>query len=167
MSPDVANNWIAIVALIFSAFALAVSIYNAAINRPWLRIDVANDIIIFGAGPTEGPYFKVTVTNTGTQPTTITSIGLSSYEHAWTPKFGSVGKKAVLNGGGHSARLPRALGPGEYLDYFAHETDELHENFLSKPACYTLVWHSWATNPKTKRIKLVRKKYIYKNLIKM
>ena len=157
MSPEVANNWIAVIALMFSAVALTVSIYNAALNRPWLRIDVANDIVILGgSGPREGPYLKVTVTNIGTQPTTITGIGLSAYDHAWTPKFGSIGKKAILNGGGHSAPLPKALGPGQYLDYFAHENDELHDNFLTKPACYTVVWHSWGKKPKTKRTKLVR-----------
>ncbi|MEO1322889.1 MAG: hypothetical protein AAFV59_07775 [Pseudomonadota bacterium] len=158
MNPDVVSNWIAIIALLFSAIALAVSIYNVLLNRPRLRIDAANDIFVFWEWENrEGPYLKVTITNTGTQPTTVTSIGLTSSNHAWAPKFTPDGKTAVLNGGGHSAKLPKALGPGEYLDFFANESDDLHDNFLQRAACYAVVWHSWGSKPKLKRIRLTKK----------
>lgn len=158
MGPDVASNWIALVALVFSAIALAVSVYNAMLNRPRLRINASNRILILdGFGHQDGPFVKITVTNIGTQPTTVTSIGLMAFNHAWTPKFGLSGANAVLTGGGHSSDIPKALGPGEYMYYFANETNDLHESFLSKPACYVAVSHSWAEIPKTKRIKLIKK----------
>ncbi len=151
------SNWIALVALLLSAVALATSVYNALINRPRLRVDVRNDIVIFtNPKNKEGPFIQVTVTNVGTQPTTVTSIGFSAYDHSWTPKFGSIGKKAVLMGGGHSTRLPKALGPGEYLDFFTNEDDDLYDRLLNKPACYAVVYHSWGKLPKMQRVKLAR-----------
>ncbi|GAB5457097.1 MAG: hypothetical protein Hens3KO_01270 [Henriciella sp.] len=157
MSPDEINNWIALVALAFSAVALAISIYNALINRPRLRIDARSDIVVItGPAHREGPFVEIVVTNVGTQPTTVTGISIGGYEHAWTPRFGSSGNKAVLMGGGHSTPLPKSLGPGEYLNFFANEDNEIYEKLLNKPACYIYVNHSWGRNPKAKRIQLVK-----------
>ena len=156
MDPEFVNNWIASFALLISAIALGVAIYNVMLNRPRLRLNGRANMLVLSGDKKDGPFLSITVTNVGTQPTTVTSIGLTGYDHAWTPKFGSRGKHCVLNGGGYSTPLPKALGPGEFLNFFADETDEIWDSFLNKPACYIVVSHSWKSVPEMKRIKLAK-----------
>lgn len=146
MGPETA---ISAIALVFSAIAVGVSVYQALLNRPRVRVGIQGPVLILGHGEQEGPFFMITATNVGTQPTTITGVGLTAH-HGYLVKRDR--KSCVFTAGGYSVDLPYKLTPGEEAKVLARLNDEMSEDFLKKSTCHAFVAHTWAAKSKRRRV---------------
>ncbi len=141
--------WTSLIALVFSAIAVAVTVYNAMLNRPRLRIRPTGPNLVITNGISDGPYFSVYVYNVGTQPTTISSIGLQCHKTKRGMLRGHSEDNFIMIGSIHSGSLPNLLGPGESLLYQSYFTKgQVDNDMFDFKHVQVLVHHTWSDRPK-------------------
>jgi len=136
--------WIPVVALVFSAIALAVSLRDHFSNKPNLRVNVS--YAYYPGSNISGPDISIEVVNVGRQRTTITSICskvMSSNSYAWS-NFRDWGQST-----------PVELGVGQVAKFYLVGTDigNIGGQNIDVATAYqngdlaAAIYHSWEAKP--------------------
>jgi len=166
-----ASDWIAIAAFLVSALALGVSIFEMLINQPRLRIRCKLALeyggfsdgychFLNGFSPDTLGRFEahkgrkfvcVTITNFGTQPTTIATV------HFEFPSIEGIVQPQTDREWGVGPGV--ALGPGQiamlYYDAGARlpPSDQNLAMLVAKGSGEVIANHSWSERPKRRRLR--------------
>ena len=111
LSPsDLAAWWGAVVATIVFGW----DIYKWRSDGPHVALELSPNMIVIGDPAREGKkWVSVTITNTGTRPTTLKGIGLEHYANPTRRLRGKTEMAAVFPNPNDHHPLPRMLNPGE------------------------------------------------------
>lgn len=141
--------------VIISMLALTVSWWQFLSNRPRLRTDVTPSVIIIDGGHIgDVLYTRITVTNTGSQPTIVQNIGFSSYRNWVDVLMKKNGNHCVVKADSRELAdmLPKRIAPGDSVNILAIQNDHSTESFFQSYQLFVWVQHTWDQKPKVNRV---------------
>lgn len=127
-------------------------IYKWASDGPKLRVSVVSDMLLVGGDAAERKFIRVSVANTGSKSTTLTTLGLFAFKNRWE-KFRRRPTDAFVVNLIHFNRheLPFQLQTGVQWDgCLAQENDLV--TLASKRDLYLVVHFSHSDKPLLKQI---------------
>jgi hypothetical protein len=150
-----AGFFISVLALVLSAAAVGISLYQAWLSGPRIRASVSGPVNVYSGGKKEsGPHITIAIFNRGTQPTTVTHAGLVKFEWATPLILLFYGKQshALIFHDAYGVKLPTKLGPGEEVRLICNINESLRDEFLCNRNLYIQVSHSWSHRPMRTRV---------------
>jgi len=147
---EVAAWWGAIIASI----VLIWDIYKWKTDGPKLNMLLSPNMKTYGDPSRENiTWVSATITNVGSRPTTIKSIGMWYYQNWFSYYRNKVEQAAIFPNPNDQFRLPLVLKPGEEWIGLVPQ-DRLYEDIKDKSG-YMTIWVSHSHSSKAMRKKLV------------
>jgi hypothetical protein len=147
---------IALYAAIVATGALALEVRRWFESGVHIKIDAAADMVLINVPDLEpdGSWVVVTVTNVGTSPVTITTLGIRRYRTRLHWIFRKpTGHGVVVNPDlpGHVPSIPRLLNPGERWQGFMKQTAQISTE-INAEIFQVGVWCADRKSPRVRRV---------------